>query len=234
MTSDTAIDIDVVVDGIRLHCRVDGRPGSPPMVLLHALGEDGSDWDDVVAELDGDFQTYAVDLRGHGTSDWPGYYSFELMRDDVLGLLDQLGLDAVTLVGHSLGGLVAYLVAESQPARITRLVVADVCPPYPRERPIPERPDHPVPFDWPVVPAIATETGIERAEWWDALADITAPTLLVGGGPTSHVPQDLLAAVARRVPDCRLVTIEAGHHVHREAPESFMAALSDFLADTTA
>ena len=91
-----------------------------------------------------------------------------------------------------------------------------------------------MPFDWPVVPAIATETGIERVEWWDALADITAPTLLVGGGPTSHVPQDLLADVARRLPHCRLVTIEAGHHVHREAPESFMAVLSDFLADTTA
>lgn len=234
MRSDRGIDLDVVVDGVRLHCRVDGRPDAPSMVLLHALGEDASDWDDVVAGLAGALRTYAVDLRGHGTSDWPGGYSFELMRDDVLGLLDQLELDALTLVGHSLGGVVALLVAEAQPARVRRLVIEDVCPPYRRDRPTPERPDHPVPFDWPVVPAIAIEAGIERAQWWDGLADITAPTLLVGGGPTSHVPQNLLIDVARRIPDCTVVTVDAGHHVHGDALEPFMAALHDFLADTSA
>src|ERR1035438_7493297 len=68
-------------------------------------------WAAVAAQFAKRFRVYALDLRGHGDSDWPGIYSFELIRDDVLGVLDQLGLDRVTLVGHSMGGTVAYLVA---------------------------------------------------------------------------------------------------------------------------
>ncbi|MFF4467279.1 alpha/beta fold hydrolase [Streptomyces mirabilis] len=56
---------------------------------------------------------YAPDLRGHDRSGRPGVYSFQLMREDALGLMDVLGLDRVSLVGHSLDGVVAYLLAES-------------------------------------------------------------------------------------------------------------------------
>ncbi|WP_435850979.1 alpha/beta fold hydrolase [Streptomyces mirabilis] len=56
---------------------------------------------------------YAPDLRGHDRSGRPGVYSFALMREDALGLMDVLGLDRVSLVGHSLAGVVAYLLAES-------------------------------------------------------------------------------------------------------------------------
>lgn len=223
-----------MVDGVTLTLRDGGQPAGPPMVLLHALGEDGSDWDAVTADLGATFHTYAVDLRGHGTSDWPGDYSFDLMRDDVLGLMDRLGLDGVTLVGHSMGGTVAFLVAEAQPDQLTRLVVEDTCPPYDRSaRPVPDRPDGPLPFDWPVVEAIYAEIGVRSEELWDRLAHITAPTLLVAGGPSSHVPGQLLAEVAERIPDCRLVTIDAGHHVHTEAPAEFLAAVRDFLDPTT-
>ncbi len=223
--------VDVTVDGVRLACRLDGAAESPPMVLLHALGEDASDWDALVAELSGSFRTVAVDLRGHGDSDWPGDYSIELMRDDVLGLLDQLGLGRVTLVAHSLGGTVAYLIAEDRPELVARLVVEDVCPPYERNRPVPARPDQAVPFDWPVVPAIASQAGVLVPEYWDRLADITAPTLLVAGGTTSHVPQERLTEVADRIPDCTLVTIPAGHHVHRNAPDDFVKVVRSFLVD---
>ena len=221
--------IDVTVGDVRLSGRLDGDPGRQPLLLLHALGEDGSDWDAVVAALSGTYRTYAVDLRGHGQSDWPGDYSFELMRDDVIGFLDQLGLDRVTLVAHSLGGSVAFLLAEHQPQRIERLVLEDSCPAYDREWTVPERPDTPLPFDWPVVPAIAAQASVLVPERWDRLADITAPTLVVAGGPTSHVPQDKLADVAERIPDCQLVTIPAGHHVHRNAPDEFITAARDFL-----
>ena len=56
------------------------------------------------------------------------------------------------------------------------------------------------------------------------------PTLIVAGGPGSHIPQDAIAKVARTIPDCRLVTIEAGHLVHEERPEEFGAEIAAFLS----
>jgi 3-oxoadipate enol-lactonase len=62
------------------------------------------------------------------------------MRDDVLDLLDHLGPHRVSLVRHSMGGAVAYLIAEKEPDRIDRLILEDTRPPSPRTRAIPQRP----------------------------------------------------------------------------------------------
>jgi len=134
-------------DGLRLACYRGGEPDAPPLVLLHALGEDSTSWEEVADRLAPHFSLLAVDLRGHGASDWPGSYSHELIRDDILGVLDAVGLHDVVLIGHSLGGAVAYLIAMQQPERVTRLVVEDVVPPFPHERPVRDRPDTPLPFD---------------------------------------------------------------------------------------
>lgn len=123
--------------GVRLSYRVLGAPGNPPpLLLLHALGESGSDWAPVDAELARYFRVYAPDLRGHGESDWPGTYSFGLMARDVTSWLDKLGLDKVVLAGHSMGAGVAYLIAMGQPGRVRRLVIEDAAPPYRRDRPV--------------------------------------------------------------------------------------------------
>ena len=200
------------------------------MVLLHALGEQASDWDELVPAFAERYRVVAVDLRGHGSSDWPGDYSSEVVRDDVVGLLDALELDDVVLVGHSLGGLVGYLVAAARPRLVRRLVVEDAVPPYPRPRPVPERPAGPLPFDWAVVPAFRAEGDDPELRQWPGLADISAPTLLVGGGAESPVPADRLAEVAQRIPDCTLVTIPAGHFVHRARPDEFAAVVLGWLA----
>ena len=216
-------------DGVRIACRVGGDPGAPPLVLLHALGQDATSWDAVAGRLGQHFSLLALDLRGHGASDRPGTYSHELMRDDVVGVLDALGLREVVLVGHSLGGAVAYLVAMRQPHRVSRLVVEDVVPPFPHARPIRDRPAVPLPFDWSVVPAILGEADDPTRRWWPGLSRISAPTLLIGGGPAGSVPAEELAEVARLVPDCTLVTIPAGHHVHTAEPDAFCDAVLTWL-----
>lgn len=214
-----------VLGGVRLAYELHGASDAPPLVLLHALGEGRGDWAAVVDRLAQHFRVVAVDLRGHGDSDWPGTYSFQLMAEDVLRLLDHLGLTQVTLLGHSMGGSVAYLIAEQSPGHIERLIIEDVPPPFVRERPIPERPAGELDFDWAVVPAIVSEVSLGNPTMWDRLGSITAPTLLVGGGPASHIPQEKLQEVADRIPDCLLVTIPAGHLVHATRPTDFTDAV---------
>jgi 3-oxoadipate enol-lactonase len=220
---------DVTVGGVRLACEVSGAPAAPPMVLLHGLGERGASWAPVMTRFAERFRVVAPDLRGHGDSDWPGSYSFQLMADDVLGLLDQLGFDKVTLVGHSMGASVAYLVTLRKPDRVERLIIEDAPPPYPRDRAIPEQPGEPLNFDWPVVPAILREVNAGDPATWASLPAITAPTLLIGGGPDSHVSQDKLAEAAARIPHAELVTIPAGHQVHVTRPAEFADAVLSWL-----
>jgi 3-oxoadipate enol-lactonase len=222
--------LEITVDGVRLVCHLHGAADAPALVLLHGLGGQASTWDTVAPELARSFRVLAIDLRGHGDSDRPGDYSFELMRDDVLGILDQLGLDRVNLLGHSMGGTVAYLVAQKEPGRIVRLILEDTPPPFPMGRVAGARPDEPLPFDWAVVPAIYAQLNEPDPAWWDRLTDITAPALVIAGGPASHIPQDKLAEAATRLPHGTLQVIPAGHEIHANRPADFTAAVLSFLA----
>ncbi|MFF2846581.1 alpha/beta fold hydrolase [Streptomyces sp. NPDC058001] len=217
------------VDGVRLAYEVSGPPDAPPLVLLPALGENATDWERVVSVLSRSRRTYALDLRGHGRSDWPGEYSLELMRADVLRFLDALGLDRVDLIGHSMGGMVAYLLAQDHPRRVSRLVLEDIAVPRPREPTTPTRPDGDLAFDWEMVVAVRRQIDRPDPRWLERLGDITAKTLVVAGGAGSHVPQDGVAELARRIPDARLVTIPVGHLIHSAAPEEFTEAVATFL-----
>lgn len=219
----------VDIGHLTLAYRVFGDPDAPPLVLLHALGENAADWDEVAAALAGRRRVYAVDLRGHGASGRCAAYSLELMRDDVLGFLDALGIARADLVGHSMGGVVAYLLAMARPDRVVRLVLEDVPPPWPREpAPLPVL-SEPLPFDPAVVPPLRGQADHPDPAWLAGLPSITAPTLVVAGGPPSHVPQDRLAELARRIPDCRLVTVPVGHLVHSAAPARFIEEVTGFL-----
>jgi 3-oxoadipate enol-lactonase len=219
----------VTIGEIRVSYEAAGDPAAPPMVLLHALGERASDWAPVMPAFAARYRVYAPDLRGHGDTDWPGTYSFELMRDDVIGLLGHLGLRQVILVGHSMGAAVAYLVAIARPDLVARLVIEDAPPPFPRDRPVPAEPDSPVGFDWPVVPAIVGQVNQGDPGTWEQLKTIAAPALIIGGGPESHIPQDRLAEAAARIPACELIVIPAGHNIHATAPAEFKSAVLTWL-----
>jgi 3-oxoadipate enol-lactonase len=102
--------------------------GGRPVMLVHGFTADRGEVDGVLEPLaDLGWHAVAPDLRGHGASDRPtdaGVYSFELMAGDVLALADDLGWDRFALVGHSMGGAVAQLVALDHPERLTGLVLA--------------------------------------------------------------------------------------------------------------
>lgn len=174
----------------------------------------------------------ALDLPGHGRSEWSGGYTYEAMRDDVGAFLDVLGIGRTAVIGHSLGGAVAYLLAQREPGRVSRLVLEDVPAPIPLDPPRPpaERPGGELPYDWRMILATDRQRNAPGAGWWDGMARITAPTLLIGGGPASFIPQDQILVLAGLVPDARVVTIAAGHLVHRERPGEFLAVVEPFLA----
>ncbi|MFC4586430.1 alpha/beta fold hydrolase [Sphaerisporangium corydalis] len=219
----------VPVNGIRMACEVAGDEGAPPVMLLAGRGYGRADWAGVMGKLAPSWRVYAPDLRGHGDSEWPGVYGLELMRDDVIALLDHLGGARVALVAHSLGGVVACLVAHERPDLVDRLVLEDVPALRPADVPIPQRPAGTLPYDWAMIEQTAAERRNPDPAWVERLSEITAPTLVIAGGAASHVSQESVAEVAARIPGARLVTIEAGHDVHATRPADFLAVLTDFL-----
>lgn len=109
--------------------------GSGPVVMFaHALGSDLSIWDAQNSVLAGRFTVLRHDLRGHGeTQATPGAYSFELLADDALALLDALKIEKASFVGISLGGMVGQALALRAPRRLEKLVLADTTAAYPPE-----------------------------------------------------------------------------------------------------
>ncbi|MER5666710.1 alpha/beta fold hydrolase [Streptomyces mirabilis] len=158
----------------------------------------GRAWDEIAGGLADRWYLYAPDHRGHGRSSRPGAYSVELMRDDVLGLMDLLGLDRVSLVGHSLGGVVAHPLAEQSPDRVERLVLEEAPPPFPLGLATPQRPDGPVAFDWAARPAIVGQLNAPDPAWWAEIPQVRAPTLVIAGGVDSHLPQDICPTTGSR------------------------------------
>jgi pimeloyl-ACP methyl ester carboxylesterase len=220
----------VDIGGLTLAYRAAGDPAGPAMVLLHGLGDDERDWQVVLPALAAGHRVYAVDLRGHGRSSHPGRYSFELMREDVRGFLEAVVGEPCVLVGHSMGGTVAILLARTDPQLITRLILVDVTAPRPGTMPRPPLPppEEPTPFDFAAVNAIRAQLNDPDPAWWEGLAAVAVPTLIVGGS-RSAIPQHLLAETVEWMPDARLVTLEAGHHVHHDRPQEFIAAVDAFL-----
>jgi pimeloyl-ACP methyl ester carboxylesterase len=233
------LDLTVFANGISLHYRETGPPSGVPVIALHGYPGTAFVWGETAREI-GDVDGYrflALTQRGYGLSDRTGPYSFETFAADVLAFAEALGLGQFVLVGHSMGGAVASLVAAKPSTRLLGLVLVDSVAPRDRVRlTVPARPSsaESLPYDWALVPAIFGRLAAPDPGWWSSLARITVPTLVIAGGSTSHVPQSVLADAAALIPQARLVTLEgAGHSPHRDAPERFRPELAGFLSELT-
>jgi pimeloyl-ACP methyl ester carboxylesterase len=121
---------DVVLAGMRLHYLEWGRRSNPPIVLLHGGGLNAHTWDSVCADLCPDYHCYALDLRGHGDSEWSPTldYGLDAHVRDLAGLVDHLVPDPLVVIGHSLGGHAAIRYAGRHSHLLAALVVVDTSP----------------------------------------------------------------------------------------------------------
>jgi pimeloyl-ACP methyl ester carboxylesterase len=98
----------------------------PPAVLLHGGSLTARTWDYLAIALRSDFRLIALDMRGHGASDWADDYSIESYATDLMAVIDGLGIERPHLVGMSLGGTVACEFALRHPDRTESLAMVDV------------------------------------------------------------------------------------------------------------
>ena len=129
----------ISVNGISLHAE-DSGAGDLALIFLHYWGGTARTWKPVIAALPKGLRAIALDARGWGQSDRPdGGYDIASMADDVEAAISALGLNRFVLVGHSMGGKVAQLLASRQPSGLAGLVLVAPSPARGKSLPEPER-----------------------------------------------------------------------------------------------
>jgi len=120
----------VSVDGLRLHYREAGE--GPAVVLVHGWPVDARLWDEQIPVLAARHRVIAPDLPGFGQSDRPepDRIGLDLLQRSLIGLMDAVGINQASFVGHDMGGIAVLLTAIRNPERVERLVVLDTTP-YP-------------------------------------------------------------------------------------------------------
>ena len=118
-------DVHTGPRGLRLRLCSWGPPAGRPTLILHGYLEQAAAWDEVACALDR--RVVAPDHRGHGLSEHVGaggwYYFWDYVRD-VDAVIDHIG-GPVDLIGHSMGGTIATLLAATRPEKVRRLVLIE-------------------------------------------------------------------------------------------------------------
>lgn len=116
--------MDVTVNGLRLNYELDGQ--GPAVLLLHPVGLDLTWWEPQVEALRSEFQVVRMDFRGHGKSQIaPPPYTLADFAADAHALLGALGIDSAHVIGLSLGGMVAQVLALEFPKEVRSLVLSN-------------------------------------------------------------------------------------------------------------
>ncbi len=214
---------------------------NPPVLLVHGMGGDHTTWRRIAADLESaGRRVIGVDLRGHGRSGRADY-RLDDFRDDLAYVLDALEVPHADVVAHSLGAHAALRLAMAHPQRVRRLVLEEP-PPMPRDaadlaeaitpgarlgerlRGLGALVADPRPFlrfDKTMPEQVGAQFQQIDTDWWQGLDRVSAPAVVVSGGPRSFLPPRHLRSLAQALPAGSFVTVEAGHSVHRDRPRAF-------------
>ncbi|MFF0270368.1 alpha/beta fold hydrolase [Kribbella sp. NPDC004536] len=210
------------------------------LVCLHAGTSGPSTWDRFVPEFEGlGYRVRCPALLGHGTAPRRRPYRLSDFRDQVLSELD----GPVTLVGNSLGAFVASAVAVAEPDWVERLVLEEIpVPPRnaqdgsPTTRHLPSLVLRAAGLltrgrcDPRLLDDVMTDLRRPNPAWWTGLPEVGAPTLILAGGPKSHLDQSRFALLANSMPNATIRTVDAGHRIHSARPGRWLAEVKPFLA----
>jgi pimeloyl-ACP methyl ester carboxylesterase len=122
------LERDLVVKGLRLRLLDWGGDARPPLLLLHGFTGNAHAWDTLAIALQPHYRVLALDQRGHGDSEPADVYNPVVAFDDLIGVVDQLGLTSLVLVGLSMGGRNAMYFTSKRAAQVAKLVVVDIGP----------------------------------------------------------------------------------------------------------
>ena len=245
-------------DGTLYYAETGRAAASPPVALVHGAAGSHLDWAPDLRRLPG-ARVIALDLPGHGKSTAPGRDTIGAYARDVVALLDALSIDRAVIVGHSMGGAVAQQIALDWPARVAGLVLLGTGSKLPVDPTLPDRivnePDAALDWlvEWAWHPSAAPEMKAQGRQMFaaapravarddyracqafdtrDRLAQIAAPTLVIGAEDDRMVPLKFSRTLAERIPGARLVALSgAGHMFPLEQPQQVAAAITSWLAE---
>ena len=238
----------VPVNGLQLYYETRGT--GTPLVLLHGgLLTIDLNFGPMLEPLAATRQVIAVELQGHGhTADTGRPMTIEALASDVVALLDHLEIETADFFGFSLGGLVAYAIAVTAPARVGKLIVAsaDAHRPPGRESAPLDDDRLPTPADYQEMrdaysavapdPAHFEEFAAKTAAavhevpaWTDELRSLRAPTLLIFGD-RDFSPLNDVVELFELLPNAQLAVLPGTTHVGvMRRPADVLALITSFL-----
>ncbi|HEY1652011.1 MAG TPA: alpha/beta fold hydrolase [Acidimicrobiales bacterium] len=208
------------VNGIELYYEIHGD--GPLVLLILGLGVDVNYFADIIRDLATSYRVIAYDPRGAGRSDKPDEpYTMDGMADDAFGLLECLGIGSASVVGCSMGGRTALLLALNHPGLVERLVLVSTSALVPHTRPLTREwlamdvlSRLPLPKSVDAQPRFAWKRQRQALVGFDCtgrLGEINVPTLVVHGTGDHMVPFRLGRETAERIPGAQLVALPDGH-----------------------
>ena len=111
-----------------LYSKIEGA--GQPLLILHGFLGMSDNWKTLAIQFAADFQVHILDLRNHGRSLHSQEFSYEIMVQDVFKYCQAHNLENINIIGHSMGGKVAMLLATTHPELVDKLIVADIGPKF--------------------------------------------------------------------------------------------------------
>ena len=231
-------------NGIDINYRIDGPEGAPWVTMSNSLATTHRMWDAQMAAFSTQYRVLRYDKRGHGETDvTPGPYSFELLADDVLALLEALQIARTHFVGLSMGGMTGMTMALRKPGVLRTLVLCSMEPLVEstvarfltadtvRSRPADADAVRAMVRTTPVVGYTGCCQAIAKLNLTDRLREIAIPTMVVVGADDPATTVEMARTIQQRIVGSELVILkDAAHLSNIEKADAFNEAVLGFLA----